>query len=110
MGFIVTFPHLDILDYPYSSPTASYSGIPGIPCESSPFAAFRTVIVHSRVLRHTLLSSLLVCAFVTPSGIPWFHNDVMHFVVVDPLKQPLVSKSDRRPVGTLQCSGERGRL
>jgi hypothetical protein len=25
----------------------------------------------------------------------------MHFVVVDPLKQPLASKSDRRPVGTL---------
>jgi hypothetical protein len=80
---------------------ASYSGIPGIPCESSPFAAFRAVIVHSRVLRHTLLLLFACVCFVTPSGIPWFHNDVTHFVVVDPLKQPLVSKLDRRPVGTL---------
>jgi hypothetical protein len=59
------------------------------------------------VLRHTLLSSLLACAFVTPSGIPWFHNDVTHFVVVDPLKQPLASKSDRRPVGTLHTGSYR---
>jgi hypothetical protein len=37
-----------------------------------------------------------------PSSQSWFHNNIMHFVVVDPLKQPLASKSDRRPVGTLQ--------
>jgi hypothetical protein len=44
---------------------------------------------------------LLACASVTPAGIPWFHNDITHLVVVDSLKQPLASKSDRRPVGTL---------
>jgi hypothetical protein len=30
------------------------------------------------------------------------YHDVTHFVVVDPLRQPLASKSDRRPVGMLQ--------
>jgi hypothetical protein len=29
------------------------------------------------------------------------YHDITHFVVVDPLRQPLVSKSDRHPVGTL---------
>jgi hypothetical protein len=32
---------------------------------------------------------------------PTVYHDVTHFVVVDPLRQPLASKSDRCPVGTL---------
>jgi hypothetical protein len=31
--------------------------------------------------------SRVLAALVTPSGIPWFHNDVTHFVVVDPLSR-----------------------
>jgi hypothetical protein len=72
----------------------------------SPFAAFRAVIVHSCVLRHTLLSLLLACASGTPSGMDGFHNDITHLVVVDSLKQPLASKSDRRPVGMLHFQAE----
>jgi hypothetical protein len=30
------------------------------------------------------------------------YHDETYFVVVDPLRQPLASKSDRRPVGMLQ--------
>jgi hypothetical protein len=47
---------------------------------------------------------LLACALSHPLVIwyPTVYYDVTHFVVVDPLRQPLVSKLDRRPVGTLQ--------
>jgi hypothetical protein len=61
--------------------------------------------IATRVCFVTPSFMLLACALVvTPAGIPWFHNDVTHLVVVDSLKQPLASKSDRRPVGTLQCN------
>jgi hypothetical protein len=38
---------------------------------------------------------------------PTVYHDITHFVVVDPLRQPLASKSDRCPVGTLQFALER---
>jgi hypothetical protein len=46
---------------------------------------------------------LLACALSHPLVIryPTVYHDETYFVVVDPLRQPLASKSDRRPVGTL---------
>jgi hypothetical protein len=49
---------------------------------------------------------LLACALSHPLVIwyPTVYHDETYFVVVDPLRQPLASKSDRRPVGTLHNS------
>jgi hypothetical protein len=90
MGLIVTFPHLDF----FKSLLHILHCYSGIPCESSPLSAFAQilVIVYLHVLCHTLL-------FI---WYPTVYHNVTHFVVVDPLRQPLASKSDRRPVGTLQ--------
>jgi hypothetical protein len=50
------------------------------------------------VLCHTLLLSGI------PIRYPTVYHDETYFVVIDPLRQPLASKSDRRPVGTLHTN------
>jgi hypothetical protein len=47
---------------------------------------------------------LLACALSHPLVIwyPTVYHDETYFVVLDLLRQPLASKSDKRPVGTLQ--------
>jgi hypothetical protein len=90
MGLIVTFPHLDFF--------ISYIVTLVSLVKSSLLSAFAQiiVIVYSRVLCHTLL-------FI---WYPTVSHDITHFVVVDPLRQPLASKSDRHPVGTLHFTSD----
>jgi hypothetical protein len=103
---VVTFPILIFWFIPTPFLWLSYSGTPWN-------ESFRCLLRSRYPLvcasSHPLVIRCLrvLAALVTPSGIPWFHNDVTHFVVVDPLKQPLASKSDRRPVGTLQSAYNR---
>jgi hypothetical protein len=72
---------------------------------SNPYSCILGLSLVNLVLSLPLRSHcLLACALSHPLVIryPTVYHDKTYFVVVDPLRQPLASKSDRRPVGTLQ--------
>jgi hypothetical protein len=77
---VVTFPHLDISLIPYLVLWLSY------PMVYESFLCLCAAIA-TRVCFVTPSCLLVACVcetyFVTPSGIPWFHNGVTHLVVVD---------------------------
>jgi hypothetical protein len=71
---------------------------------SNPYSCILGLSLVNLVLSLPLRSyCLLACALSHPLVIwyPTVYHNETYFVVVDPLRQPLASKSDRRPVGTL---------